>query len=366
MLQQKFDNTVEEEFSRISLDTKLAKTFPTFATSFLDKKIADIKKKAIDSAYINEVTYSSLDPFTGGSKMYPFPLSIPAWNIETAKKATFKPSQTVTISFSTNDIDDDRTVLQYRKTTDKEWKLLSKGQTAYLQNAGCDATDNDFLFLFTSTYHPSIGTSAGITFSVDVLEDMHKRADSCQQPPPTGPTSTTNTTTPTNTTTDQCLIGNWSLDTSSMQSFLTQTLSTGPQTATISNLVVTGAATFDVTPTFSSTMTFSHLPINYDGSASGMTFHTDIDIDGSVTGDLVAAGNSTTASFTWGTSVATGEADTTTTIDGDIGGSIPFDIPISGQYGNETVVQYVCSATSLKISGYIGGKYTWGYTWVKS
>lgn len=362
MLEQKVTNTIEEEFSRISLDTDLAATFPTFATRFLDKQIADIKGTVIDSIYIGTVIYEDLASlFSIYPIDYTFPLSVTAWNIETARTATFPSDQQVTISFTANDAHNDRTVLQYRKTTDIEWQVLQRGEFAVLQQGACDATDTQFLFLFTTTYHPAGGeTSTDVTLSVTTLKSKNKRDNSCQQPlaPPT------NDTTPTSSVKAQCLIGNWSLDIPSMQTLLAQALSASPQAATISNVVVSGAGSFTVTSTLSSKLTFSNILISYDGAASGFTFHTDIDIDGSIAGNI-GVGDSTDPSFTWIDAVATGNANTTTILGGDLG-SLPLDMPIDGQYVTDTTVQYVCTATSLNMKGYKGGKYAWGYSWVKA
>lgn len=72
-------------------------------------------------------------------------------------------------------------------------------------------------------------------------------------------------------------------------------------------------------------------------------------------------GHATSLSFTWTDTVATGMVytSTTTSMSGD---TIPFDVSLDGQYRNDTTVQCECAGTSLKITGYAGGKYVWEYS----
>ncbi|KAH7070197.1 hypothetical protein FB567DRAFT_598465 [Paraphoma chrysanthemicola] len=160
---------------------------------------------------------------------------------------------------------------------------------------------------------------------------------------------------------DQCIIGNWILDVSSMQAYLAQVLSTSSTQATISNLAVTGSSNFKVSKSFTSSMTFTNLDISYDGSASGFSFHTVIDLTGSVTGTVKLGTKDT---FTWADPVSQGIVKTATTISG-FGEPFELDFQVEQQYGPTTEVKYTCKQDKLQMTGHAGGKYAWAYTWVR-
>ena len=105
-------------------------------------------------------------------------------------------------------------------------------------------------------------------------------------------------------------------------------------------------------------MTFENLGISYDGSASGFSFHTAIDITGSVAGTVKLG---TEGTFTWTDPKSDGSVKTTTTV-ADFGDPIEVDFTIDEQYGPATQVKYTCNENVLQMSGYIDGKFTWAYT----
>jgi hypothetical protein len=109
-------------------------------------------------------------------------------------------------------------------------------------------------------------------------------------------------------------------------------------------------------------LTFDGLDINYDVTAGDdLSFHTLIDITGTATGTIVIGqGNST---FTWNQGFeSSGMIHTDTTIT-SLGVDVPLDFPLGQQYNSQTNVDYQCSGNSLKMAGYIDGKFIWAYTW---
>jgi hypothetical protein len=346
------------------LQPDLTAAFPTFATRFLDGEIDWAGGTAITSQHLSNF---EPQPFTvpdtpAGLFNLKFPVT--PWNIEKAEITTFQPDQIVSIVFNVDEPDDTMSILQYRRTGDSVWQVLNPGETADLQNTDtttCPLGPSEWTFLVTSTFDPSLGIVdhdgfVHSTVSFSSTQVSSKRDNSCNPNQPPSPPNGTNPVT------DQCLVGSWNLDIPSMQDFLTQQMST-LSSASISNLVVGGSSTFDVTDSFSSTMTFADLTIGYDGEAGGYNFHTDIDITGTVTGDLTLDGTTAT-SFTWTKGESTGQADTTTTVTG-LGDSIPLDVDLGQDYGGQTDVQYTCSGNTLQMLGYVGGQFTWAYTWTK-
>jgi hypothetical protein len=367
MLKQTFVNSFPEELSRISLDTHLRATFPTFATSFLDEEIHCRDGSEVQEIFIDNVQPEIFSVPDTADGLFDKEFSIIPWNIQTAAKTSFASEKVVSMAFTANDPKDDSTILQYYKINDKTWHLLKPGDTANLQVAdgtACQDTSNEYYLLLTSTFDPSTGTgaqdgSAKATIRFSVTEPKSKRDNTCPPKPPANSTGGI---------TDQCLVGDWSLDIPSMQTFLAEAMSKESGSgAVITNLAISGSAGFSVSDTFASTMTLNHLTIGYDGAASGLDFHTDIDVDATVTGDLVKATGGVNASqeaFTWAQIMSTGTVNTTTTVAG-LGDPISLDMSIDSEFGNQTTVQYECAGSSLTMMAYVGGKYSWGYAWIK-
>ena len=161
---------------------------------------------------------------------------------------------------------------------------------------------------------------------------------------------------------DPCLSGNWNLDIGEFQAFL-ETKLAQLGSVTVSNLAVSGGSTFELPGGDMGGMTFDALIIDYDATADGMSFHTTIDLTGSVTGQVIMQ---SAASFCWAEGQGQGEADTSTTVQG-FSTPIVFDQSLADGYVAPTInVQYTCSATSLQLSGYQGGNYIWALSYVKA
>ena len=151
-----------------------------------------------------------------------------------------------------------------------------------------------------------------------------------------------------------------------MQAFLQEKVSPTPDIQ-LRNLAVSGASTFEVKTgdPLPSSMTFDHLKISYDVLAHDRTLHTDIDITGSVTGNIDSASTGQgTGEFTLKDISSTGEADTTTSTE-DLGPPMHLNFQLCEEYGAQTRVQYTCSDQQLFMAGYVGGKYVWGYSYSK-
>jgi hypothetical protein len=162
---------------------------------------------------------------------------------------------------------------------------------------------------------------------------------------------------------DPCLSGNWNLDIGEFQAFL-ETRLAQLGSVTVSNLAVSGGSTFELPGGDLGAMTFDALIIDYDATADGMSFHTTIDLIGSVTGQVVM--QTSGASFCWADGQGQGDADTSTTVQG-LSAPIVFDQSLADGYVDPTItVQYTCSATSLQLQGYQEGQYIWALSYVKA
>jgi hypothetical protein len=84
-----------------------------------------------------------------------------------------------------------------------------------------------------------------------------------------------------------------------------------------------------------------------------MNTHTDADISGKVTSQVVMGDKGT---FSWENSQATEIAKTKRTIEG-FGDPIALDVDLSQGYGEDVDVQYKCTKDGIELSVYIAGTY---------
>jgi hypothetical protein len=147
-----------------------------------------------------------------------------------------------------------------------------------------------------------------------------------------------------------------------MKSYLQTQLSTLLTEVTILNLNVGGSSDMHIKSDMSNTMNMDHLTVDYDLDTAGLSAHTTIDIDGTISGVVTLANDG--GSFSWVNGHALGEIKTLSLV-GGLGDPFELDFPVGDQYGSETVVQYTCSGNTLRMAGYLDGKYIWAYTWAR-
>jgi len=161
---------------------------------------------------------------------------------------------------------------------------------------------------------------------------------------------------------DPCLSGDWVLNDSDLQTLMAAKLSQ-LGSVTISNLAVTGAATFELPQGNMGNMTYDDLTIDYDGDADGLAFHTTIDVTGSVSGNIIMQAP---GQFCWANAQGQGVAHTSTTL-GALSQPYVFDVPLTEGYAGPAItVNYTCSATSLQMVGYSSGQYSWALSYTKN
>jgi len=361
MARQGFSTGAAAELSRIAADSEIAELFPKFAARYVDGQIN--YRGGVPVELSNPVQAKEFPvPVTNGA-LYDIPTSLGPWQIDHYATTTFQPDKTVSVTFTVDDpADSGATVVQYRRVGEQTWSVLDPGDVVDLQNTGsssCPTGATQWAFLITSTFDTSKGSGlhsdalvhAKLSFSVSDPPKRRRRDD---------PSSCSDSTT--------CLVGNWTLDKDSMQSFLADRLASAPggSQATITGLAVSGSSTFTVSRDLSAVLVDDGLHISYDGSAGGIDFHTDIDITATITGTLAlatASSSSAAPTFSWANSTAIGTAKSTTTV---LGTPVDFDFDLGQQYGDETIVQYNCSGDALSMIGYLDGKYVWAYTWLKA
>ncbi|KAI9781406.1 MAG: hypothetical protein M1839_006000 [Geoglossum umbratile] len=350
LLNQQLSLDMASERTRVSQDSDVRTQFPKFATRFVDKSIVYHDGSPIDFITPVQPTIFLVNIPKGGSPVTltlrgePFTISQRTVNIG--------PKQTILLKVTSIPTD---SKIQYRKTGSTDWSELSAGSSTQLQDA-CITETVSYDFVFTSTADTD---TEGVDVQFVRLTRKGKRDDDednqCKDDPDPSACS---------------LPGTWSLDISSLQSFIQQKLTTQEKSVTLSNFAVTGSSTFTVNDDLSSTMVFDHLTIGYDAAAipAGAlpNWHSDIDVTGSIAGTLKLLGaTGGDPEFTWGDgSVITGEAKTNTVIAGI--GSLPFNIPMDQQYGSATTVSYSCAGSQLLLTGNVGGKYAWAYSYSKA
>ncbi|KAH7389901.1 hypothetical protein BKA66DRAFT_548266 [Pyrenochaeta sp. MPI-SDFR-AT-0127] len=374
-------STPESEQQKLSFDNFITKAFPSFATQFTDGLIRYQDYTPVVSTYQAETRYKELIlPRKPG--VYKFTTWVYPFTILSKVKMTFPTKRKITFIYKAPDAQDSSTVLRYRKVTDTTWKTAAKGADNKV-----DDDCSELLFLATSTSGVVVTEPFPVTLTFTVQRKAPKKRKVKRDDPVDNPIPTVNpqdnpdlgpsVNDPEEITvvsldpddgdddeegdscSNKCIVGTWNLDIPSMQAFLTERLS-GVSAATITNLAVTGSSSLIVKASLSSNMTFNSLDIGYDGSASGFSFHTVIDITGSVAGTIQLGDNA----FTWVDPQSQGTVKTTTTVQG-FGDPIEMDLPVEKQYGPTTQVQYTCKENKLQTSGYVNGAFTWAYSWTR-
>jgi hypothetical protein len=379
--------TRESEQRWLSSDTFITNAFPSFATQFFDGRILyNNDQPVLTSLRKATPTYMSDIPKKPG--VYSVVTRVLPFTIWETLKIALPSERLISFTFKTPFAQDSGTVLQYRKVDDVTWKTVPKEASTTI-DAGCSV----YQFLATSTLDADLTKTfdVTITFTVKKRPQKHKqRRQEVEGNPVPGNGSTSDdvavnpdVSTPSNGTpgevtvvsisenegdeddqegsscpTSTCLNGDWNLDIPSMQSYLTHVLSTTASTK-LTNLAVTGTSSLRLTANLSSSMTFTNLTIAYDGTASGYSFRTVIALAGFVVGSVKLGANDT---FTWVTSESDGTVTTVTTIDA-LGDPWEYDFPLSEQYGPGTEVRYTCEENTLDMSGFVGGRFVWAYTW---
>jgi hypothetical protein len=116
--------------------------------------------------------------------------------------------------------------------------------------------------------------------------------------------------------------------------------------------------------TLATTVTFADLDINYDGTGGGFDFHTDINLDGNISGNIDLSSAATILAFSFGNAQGTGASKTITTV--PVLGMNPIEVDFSlDQYYGDTVIEYTCSGNTLKMSGYKNGTFSWVYPFIR-
>lgn len=374
---------LNEEQTRVSTDDFIAKAFPSFATRFLDGAVHYSNKVPVVNFFRNTVTNREFkaEEFKQPGT-HELDMTVLSWGIWETAVVSFPPKREVTFTWQpVVDKQDSVTVLMYRKSTEAVWRTAKRGEKVVV-----DSACSQYTFLGVSTRDTANvrkGFTITITFTVKKSKGKKAKRDDddpipAEDPPVNDPDAPTPeeprdgliTTSVDNSgpdddgdegdscSTNKCIVGNWDLDIPSMQSFLQQRLS-GNAAATISNLVVSGSSSLIITQALSSTMTFKNLDIGYDGSASGFTFHTIIDLTGSVAGTVKLGDDA----FTWIDPKSDGTVKTTTSLSGF--DPIEIDYPVDKQYGPTTQVRYTCKDDKLQTEGYVDGKFTWAYSWTR-
>ena len=256
--------------------------------------------------------------------------------------ATLQPGITYSIQW-TPSTQDGKTVLAYQtaaSVSGSTWITIDPSTPAQVP-VDCSSGATQYQFLFTST--------TDIPVSNGQLTFLRQSSQACGCNDLGIPL-------------DPCLSGNWVLNDGDLQTLMESKLSQ-LASVTISNLAVTGAATFELPQGNMGGMTYDNLTIDYDGSADGMMFHTTMDVTGNVSGDVTMQA---ARQFCWANAQGQGVAHTSTTLTA-LSQPYVFDVPLTESYASPAItINYTCSATSLEMVGYSNGQYSWAMSYTKN
>jgi len=327
------------ERTTMSNNADLQSLFPIFAQKFLGLAIMfpDGILAQGDPSIPIDTTDIPLNLTTDGQQQST-PVQVGSFTME-MYTATLQPGITYSIQW-TPSAQDGKTVLAYQPASNisgSTWVTVDPATPAQIP-VDCASGATQYQFLLTSTADEDV-SNGQLTF-------VRQSSQPCGCNDVGIPL-------------DPCLSGNWVLNDGDLQTLMAAKLTS----VTISNLAVTGAATFELPQANMGGMTYDNLTIDYDGDADGMTFHTTIDVTGNVSGEVImqAAGQ-----FCWADAQGQGVAHTSTTL-AALSQPLVFDVPLTEGYAGPAItVNYTCSATSLQMVGYSSGQYSWAMSYTKN
>jgi hypothetical protein len=162
-----------------------------------------------------------------------------------------------------------------------------------------------------------------------------------------------------NGTINTCLYGNWNLDLPQMENLIAQVEAQYDQAATVSNIQLSGTASFAASSDNVANFTFSSLTISMDIDIDGFgTTSASAVINGDVDATLIYVSASEVSLELID---ASGSVAITTSITSE-----PITVDIGDYFVPEgLVIQYNCSSTSLTMTGIVGAEVQtdWVYYW---
>jgi hypothetical protein len=336
----------------LSGNSDFGKAFPYFAQAFSN----------------NLITYSDgslVDPVTSPGPLKTEPLGLSdggsdQWGIKapTFTVAEFSRSlesgQSFTITWKPTS---KQTSLFYRQVPATDWIDITTQPASVALNCDDDTAVYDFLFTCTDDVEEGVGVLEFVQINKQDCCTATPTAASCSTSPPPAslPTPSTPSPTPSSGGIDPCLRGKWKLDIPSTQNLLQKAL------APATNFKITNSATFEVLDSVpTSVFQFLDLILEFDSISGGASIHTTITTGGLVTSTVVMG---TGKEFTWKDVQASGSIITLYTSDGTRAGGGTQDISTS--FGTSEVVSYVCSASSLTLTGTLNKQNDWTWAFQK-
>ena len=354
-------DAIAAERSRLAKDPDIPTIFPLFGQAFYDGTISLVsgRQAAADAQFQLQATPVTIHLSQSGPTTESHPYAVNAFTFVVIEIELQGKGTHYDITWAGPG---PGTTVWYKPETATDWDDLKQG-TLLLAPVGCQAASVKYTFLLTSTDDVAV-TAPSVTFTATFAQQDDcctalASLDARDSPPASCPTKPQPSAPPSAQPCgdiDPCLSGKWKLDVPSTQNLLQKAFPTAM------NFKITNSATFEVLGC-TSVIQFLDLMLEDDSTSGGADIHQTITTGGMVTSTVVMG---TGKEFTWTDVQASGSVVVVDTVisNGMLAGTNTFDI--SESFGKSEVVSYVCSASSLTLTGTRDQQYDWMWAFQKA